>query len=243
MDMLSGNESAFTRWSAGFVNSLGPLSGQRGEWSRIFSEGFMEVNDDFLSVIANRNRFAMELDPSNRAPYVYSPVTGQKANGYGLLQRVWNAYFPLKIHPEQSPEEKFLQDIEYDYNTTFKTKNGIRLTATERSELFRLMGERGYFKDAITEIMRDAGDWNSIVRLRNLRRQGKTSEEVSLDQWNNIHIRLNEARRTAEEFAYQDMDRDMYAEIETRQIRENLRQEASSRGEFLDIDESLNIRN
>ena len=105
------------------------------------------------------------------------------------------------------------------------------------------MGERGYFKDAITEIMRDAGDWNSIVRLRNLRRQGKTSEEVSLDQWNNIHIRLNEARRTAEEFAYQDMDRDMYAEIETRQIRENLRQEASSRGEFLDIDESLNIRN
>ena len=243
MDMLSGNEGAFTRWSAGFVNSLGPLAGQRGEWSRIFSEGFMEVNDDFLSVIANRNRFAMELDPSNRAPYVYSPVTGEKANGYGLLQRVWNAYSPLKIHAEQSPEEKFLEDIEYDYNTTFKTKNGIRLTATERSELFRLMGERQYFKKSIAAIMRDAGDWNSIVRLRNLRRQGKTSDEVSLDQWNNIHVRLNQARRTAEEFAFQDMDRNMYAEIEARQIQQNLRQEASSRGQYLDIDESLNIRN
>ena len=58
----------------------------------------METNDDFMSAIGNRNRFLMELDPDNRAPYVYSPVTGKKANGYGLLQRAWNAYSPFKIH-------------------------------------------------------------------------------------------------------------------------------------------------
>ena len=242
MDMLSGNEGSFTRWSGGFVNSLGPLSGQRGEWSRIFSQGLMEVNDDFLSVIGNRNRFTMELDPDNRAPYVYSPVTGEKANGYGLLQRIWNAYSPLKVHSEQSPEEKFLEEIEYDYNTTFKTKNGIRLLASERSELFRLMGMQGNFRKSVREIMRDAGDWNSIARMRELRRQGKTSEEVSLDKWNNIHIRLNQARRDAEEFAYQEMDADMYAEIEARQIQQQLREEASVQGEFADIDENLNIR-
>ena len=242
MDMLSGNEGAFTRWAGGFTNSLGPLAGQRGEWSRIFSQGLMETNDDFLSVIGNRNRFTMELDPANRAPYVYSPVTGEKANGYGLLQRVWNAYSPLKIHAEQSPEEKFLEEIEYDYNTTFKTKNGVRLLASERSELFRLMGTQGNFRRAIKEIMRDAGDWNSIARMRELRRQGKTSEEVSLDQWNNIHIRLNQARRDAEEFAYQEMDADMYAEIEARQIQQQLREEASTQGKYLNIDENLNIR-
>ena len=243
MDMLSGNEAAFTRWAGGFANSLGPLSGQRGEWSRAFSQGLMETNDDFLSVIANRNRFTMELDPANRAPYVYSPVTGKKANGYGLLQRVWNAYSPLKVHPEQSPEEKFLEEIEYDYNTTFKTKNGVRLLASERSELFRIMGEQEHFKKSIAEIMRDAGDWNSIARMRELRRQGKTSEEVSLDAWNNIHIRLNQARRDAEEFAYQEMDEDMYAAIEARQLQKLMREEASAQGEYLDIDESLNIRN
>ena len=243
MDMLSGNPGAGQRWAAGFTNSLGPLAGQRGEWSRIFSQGLMETNDDFLSAIGNRNRFLIEFDPSNRAPYVYSPVTGKKANGYGLMQRAWNALSPLKVHPEQSDEEKFLQDIEYDYNTTFKTKDGVKLTATERSELFRLMGEQGHFQRSIKEIMRDAGDWNSIVRMRNLRRQGKTSEEVSLKEWDFLHIRLNQARRDAENFAYQEMDADMFAAIEMRQIQEQLRQEASSQGEFLDIDESLNIRN
>ena len=47
-----------------------------------------------ICLIANRNRFLIELDPANRAPYVYSPVTGKKANGYGLLQRAWNAMSP-----------------------------------------------------------------------------------------------------------------------------------------------------
>ena len=243
MDMLSGNAGAGQRWAAGFVNSLGPLAGQRGEWSRIFSQGLMETNDDFMSAIANRNRFLIELDPANRAPYVYSPVTGKKANGYGLLQRAWNAMSPLKIHPEQSPEEKFLQDIEYSYNTTFKTKDGVKLLADERSELFRVMGEQGHFQRAIAEIMRDAGDWNSIVRMRNLRRQGKTSDEVSLKQWDFLHVRLNQARRDAEAFAYQEMDADMFAAIEARQIQKQMREQAAGRGEYLDIDESLNIRN
>ena len=63
-----------------------------------------------------------------------------------------------------------------------KLKNGVKLLADERSELFRVMGEQGHFRRSIKEIMRDAGDWNSIVRMRNLRRQGKTSEEVSLKQ-------------------------------------------------------------
>ena len=240
MDMLSGNPGAGQRWAAGFTNSLGPLAGQRGEWSRIFSQGLMETNDDFLSAIANRNRFLIEFDPANRAPYVYSPVTGKKANGYGLMQRAWNALSPLKIHAEQSPEEKFLQDIEYDYNTTFKTKNGVKLTATERSELFRIMGEQDNFRRSINEIMRDAGDWNSIARMRNLRRQGKTSEEVSLKQWDHLHIRLNQARRVAEALAYQEMDSDMFAAIEARQIQQERRQQAS--GEGAALEEPLNIR-
>ena len=105
------------------------------------------------------------------------------------------------------------------------------------------MGEQGYFRRAIAEIMRDAGDWNSIVRMRNLRRQGKTSEEVSLKQWDFLHVRLNQARREAEALAYQEMDADMFAAIEARQIQKQMREQAAGRGEYLDIDESLNIRN
>ena len=242
LDILSGNEGAMTRWSAGFINSLGPLASQRGEWSRILSEGLLEVENDFMSQLENRNRFAGELDPSNRQPYIYSPVTGEKPNGYSFLQRVWNAYSPIKVHPEQSPEEKFLQEMEFDINTNFRSKDGVKLTAPERSELFRLMGERGFFKEAIQEIMRDAGSWKSIEKLRELRNQGYKSDEVSLKKWHDLHARLSEARRAAEDFAFADMDADMYAALELRQVQKQLTEEANIAGETFD-DSILNIRN
>jgi hypothetical protein len=232
LDIVSGNEGALTRWSAGFVNSLGPLASQRAEWSRIFSEGLQEVDNEFFSLLSNRNSY---LDPSNRHPYIYSPVTGEKPNGYGLLQRVWNAYSPIKVHPEQSPEEKFLQDMEFDINTTFRTKDGIKLEAAERSELFRLMGTGGHFKTAIQEIMRDAGDWESIAKLRDMRRQGLTSDDVSIKRWHDIHSRLSEARRAAEEIAYADMSAQMFGQIEKRQIEQDLTEEANIVGETLSI--------
>ena len=234
MDMLSGNEGAMTRWGAGFVNSLGPLAGQRAEWGRIFSQGLLEVDNEFFSVLGNRNKFLPTSNPDNRAPYVYSPVTGKKANGYGFLQRVWNAYSPLQVHSGQSPEEKFLEEFEFDVNTTFRTKNGVRLTANERSALFKMMGEQGHFRRSINEIMGDAGDWQSIARLRRMRRLGVPSDEASLRKWDQIHIRLSQARRDAEEFAYAEMDRDMYAEIERRQIEQQLIEEANVAGETLD---------
>lgn len=242
LDILSGNEGAMTRWSAGFINSLGPLASQRGEWSRILSEGLKEVESDFMSQLENRNRFAGELDSSNRQPYIYSPVTGKKPNGYSFLQRVWNAYSPIKIHPEQSPEEKFLQEMEFDVNTNFRSKDGVKLTAPERSELFRLMGERGFFKKAIQEIMRDAGNWKSIEKLREMRNQGYKSDEVSLKKWHDLHARLSEARRAAEDFAFADMDADMYAALELRQVQKQLTEEANIVGEAFD-DSILNIRN
>jgi len=241
MDMVSGNEGAMSRWGAGFINSLGPLSSLRGEWSRIFSEGLQEVEQDLMSQLQNRNRFVGALDPTNREPYIYSPVTGKKPNGYGIMQRLWNAYSPIKVHPDQSPEEKFLQEIEFDVNTTFRTKDGVKLLPAERSELFRLMGERGFFREAIAEIMRDAGNWKSIEKLRQLRSQGYKSDEVSLKKWHDIHARLSEARRAAEDIAYAEMDADMYAAIELRQVEKDLTAQANIAGETLNL-ESIQIR-
>ena len=234
MDITSGNGAAISRWTAGFVNSLGPLSTLRGDFSRILSEGLQEVESDFMSQIENRNRFVGALFDSNRQPFIYSPVTGKKPNGYGFMQRLWNAYSPIQVHPEQSPEEKFLQEMEFDVNTTFRSKDGVRLLPKERSELFRLMGEREFFKDAIKEIMRDAGDWKSIQELRELRNKGYKSDEVSLKKWHDIHARLSEARRAAEDIAYAEMSADMYTAIELRQAQQDLMEEYSTAGEIFD---------
>jgi len=76
--------------------------------------------------------------------------------------------------------------------------------------------------------------------MRKMRRVGVPSEEADLRKWDQIHIRLSQARRDAEEFAYAEMDQDMYAEIERRQIEKQLVEEANIAGESLDP--TLSIR-
>ena len=222
------------RWAAGFLNSMGPLAGQRNEWNKLFTDGLIETENELLSLIGNKNRFASVLDPANRLPYIYSPVTGKKTNDYSFLQRVWNAYSPLKVHAQQSEEEAFLQAIEYDMTTTFRTKDGVRLLTNERSELFRLMGESDQFRRSIREVMRNAGDWKSIARLKALRREGRTSEEVPLDKWEHLHVRLRKAQKAAEKAAYAKMDSDMYAAIEMRRVEQQLRDQAAEQGKVFD---------
>ena len=85
------------------------------------------VDQDLASQLGNRNRFAEGILPQTAAPSVYSPVTGKKANSYGFLQRAWNAYSAIPIHAESSPEEEFLNQVEYDVSTTFKTKEGVKV--------------------------------------------------------------------------------------------------------------------
>ena len=146
----------------------------------------------------------------------------------------------LSFVAKQTPEEKFLEEIEFDMNTTFRTKDGVKLLPAERSELFRLMGEQGFFRAAIKDIMKDAGDWNTISRLRQERLKGLTSDQASLQKWDDIHVRLSEARRAAEEVAYSEMDADMFAAIQMRQTEKELTDEANRYGKTLD--ETLSIR-
>ena len=240
VEAASGDVSAMTRWGAGFVNSLGPMSGQRAEWGRVFSKGLQVVDNDLVSMLNNRNRFAGELDPANRAPYIYSPVTGKTTNDFTFLQRLWNATGVMKVGASQSPEEKFLQDIEFDLNTTFRTKDGVKLLPAERSELFRLMGERGVFRAGIKDVMRDAGNFNAIAELKEKRAMGYNADEASLAKWYNIHSRLNDVRSAAEEVAFNEMDSDMFAAIQLRQTQKQLSEEANRSGNV--IDETLSIR-
>jgi hypothetical protein len=127
LEMLSGNDGARNRWAAGFVNGLGPLAGQRGEWSKVFTDGLRIVNNDMLAYVGNRNRFAEGILGTTAAPVIYSPVSGKKVNGYGFMQRAWNAYTAIPIHDGQSPEEAFLHQVEYDVSTTFKTNDGVKI--------------------------------------------------------------------------------------------------------------------
>jgi len=242
VEMFSGNSFAFDRFAAGHLNALGPLAGLRNEMGRTLDGGLKIVEEGILAQIANRNQLGGVMDPANRLPYLYSPVTGKIPNKYTLLQRLWNAYSPIKVHPEQSPEEKFLQDIEFDISSSFKKRDGIELNPKERSELFRLMGEQEYFKKRIKSVMNTAEARNTIKELQEARRRGVGSEQVQLKHYDNIHYMLGQAVRDAEQQAYNELDADIKLSIEARILAAQQEETRSRMGIIPDVESTVSIR-
>jgi len=238
LEMLSGNEGARNRFAAGFVNGLGPLAGQRGEWSRVFTDGLRIVENDFYAYLGNQNRFAEGILGITAAPVIHSPVSGKKANSYGFLQRVWNAYTAIPIHAESSPEEEFLNHVEYDVSTTFKTKEGVKVPPAIQSELFRIMGEDEIFKRGIGEVMRSVKDWESLKSFEEMRDKG---QDVDIKKWHNIHTRLRRAQQVAEQSAYRRLNPELQQQLITAQVEKIEKERANQLGQ--PINESLNIRN
>ena len=241
VELAAGNGFEASRFSAGMINSLGPLGGLRNEMGRVLDGGLKIIDEDIKAHMANRNQIVGVLDPANRLPYIYSPVTGKIPNKYNLATRVWNSYSPIKVYPGQSPEEKFLQDIEFDISTTFKKRKGVKLLPAERSELFRLMGERGYFRERIAAIMRSAKARNTIERLREARKAGVSSEETSLDDFDLVHYDLGVALREAEQRAFEELDSDMRIAIEARRQAALAAKAAAEGGRIPALEEAQNM--
>ena len=241
VDLLAGKN--VERFAAGQLNALGPLSGLRNEMGKVIDGGLRIVEQDLLSQLSNKNQLVGVMDPVNRLPELYSPVSGKIPNKYTFLQRLWNSVSPIKVHPAQTPEEKFLDDIEFDISTTFKTYKGIKLSPKERSELFRLMGEREYFRDQINQIRKTAKARRTIERLREARLMGKTSDQLDIENFDLIHYQLGIAKRNAETFAYADLNSDMRTAIEARILAKRDQTQKERMGIIEDLSPSLNSRN
>jgi len=242
VEILSKNPAAFNRFAAGHLNALGPLAGLRNEMGRTLDGGLKIVEEGILSQIANRNQLVGIMDPVNRLPYLYNPVTGKVPNKYTLLQRAVNAVSPIKIYPGQSPEEKFLEEIEFDLTSAFKKQDGVELDSKERSELFRLMGEQEYFKKRVRNIMNTAKARNTINEIKEARLRGVRSDEVSLKHYDNIHYELGVAKREAEQQAFTELNADMKLAIQARQLAAQQQETQSRMGIIPDIQSTADLQ-
>ena len=242
VETLSGNQYAASTFAAGQINSLGPLGGLRNEFGKILDGGLKEINGDIINHLRNRNQLLGIIDPANRLPTVISPVTGEAPNKYTMLQRIYNSYSPLKIHPAMSKEEQFLYDIEYDVSSAFKKRNGVDLINTERAELSSLMGKRGYFKEQIKNIMRTADARNTINELQEARRRGIKSDQVPIGKYDQIHMMLDAALKNAEELAFSELESPVRLSIEQRIMEKQMTDQRAEQGLMPGIDSTLNIR-
>ena len=230
VEVASGNEYAANRWLAGQANSLAPLAGARNEVGRILDGGLKDFNNNIIEQLANRNQMIGLIDQTNRLPTVISPVSGEAPNKYSMLQRIYNTYSPLKIHPAMSKEEKFLYDIEYDVSSAFKKREGVDLMADERNSLNAEMGKMGFFRKEINRIAKTAEARNTINELKTMRRQFIGSDEVPVGKYDQIHMMLREAQKNAEELAYNNLDAEVRNAIDQRIMIKKMNDQRAEQG-------------
>jgi hypothetical protein len=147
-----------------------------------------------------------------------------------MLQRIWNAGSPIKIHPAMTKEEKFLYDIEYDVSSAFKKREGVDLIATERNALNAEMGRMDFFRKAIARIAKTAEARNTINELKTMRRKFVGSQDVPIGKYDQIHMMLREAQKDAEELAFKNLEPEMRNAIEQRIMVKKINDQRAEQG-------------
>ena len=223
-DILHGNPAAGMKWAATSISGLAPMSGLRGDLSRLLAPQMRELEVELFDYIRNRNNWIDLVDPNGRLPNKYHWIDGTVINGdMSMWARVINAFSPITVHDDMSDEAKFLMDIEYDSRPTFiKNEHGIEYTAQERSELYSIMGQQGYFKQLLTPIMKSAEAREFVKTMREARRKGTDSKSVPLEKFQLLFDRIDDALRSAKGRAEASMPNAEELQLRGQQLQENL---------------------
>ena len=195
-DVLQGNPSAVSRWTASFGSGLLPYSGLRNEFSRLLTPQLKETEQEFQQLFFNRNPVL-----KSQLPNAYDWMDGGKIREpENFFTRAWNAYSPVfKVGDEMSPEKEFLVEIEFDGRPQLnKNGNGVEYTPEERSQVTQLMGEDGYFKEQVNKIMKSAEG----KEFRKLYKQmNKTGAVIDREKFGLLQTQVNDALRKAQLYA------------------------------------------
>jgi len=227
-DVLTGNPAAMSRWASNFASSLVPLSGFRNELGKVIAPQLREVDQEFFQLLRNRNKFLDVVDPKGALPNAYDWIDGEPI-GFteNFFTRGWNAIMPMKVSDSITAERQFLIDIEFDSRPSFQTNGkGVQYTPQERSELFNIMGQQGYFKSQIQRIMKSkpAKEWRKA-----LNQQRQSGRPVKSELWDNLYNELDRALRNAKKLAERELSN--YQEIRRRQFEAKAGNIQQRRGE------------
>jgi hypothetical protein len=179
-----------------------------------------ELEMEMSQLIANRNPLLKGMLPDT-----YDYIDGGLVGVPGNWTRVWNTFSPWKVHDDISDEKQFLVDVEFDARPVLSTDGaGVKLTPEQRSDIQRIMGERGYYKREIQRIM-NSTDGQAFRRA--FREAQAANKDVDLADFKQLHMKLNRALRTAMRFAINKSDHS--ADIRALQFNQNQTKRAAQR--------------
>ena len=191
-DVIRGDVGAINRWTSSFASSATmPGSSLMAEFGRLMMPAKKELENNFYDLLANRNP-VLKASLPDKYDWIDGGLVGEPSN---FWTRVWNTYFPWKVSDAITPEKQFLIDIEYDGRPTLRTNGrGVDYTNEERSEVMNIMGEQGYFRDAIRQVM-------SFQDAKEFRKEFKRARDMNaapnLEDFKQIHYYLDSALRSS----------------------------------------------
>lgn len=233
--ILAGNAADINRFAATFSSTLIPGSGFRSEQARLW-HGFKEYDQELYSLLANRNPIAKGTLATKKSWYDGKEV-GMPSNP---LVHIWNTFTPIgKTRENIGKGEKFLSDIEFDVRPYMKTNGkGIRYSPDQREAVFEKIGEMGYFRNEVEQIMKKV----SAKEFRQIYRNQQAISSLPVDRKNtaNVFKLLSTALLDAKRLAEGHLSDDMKLDIKIKEYQKN----ASKRAQQLnDLETLLKLEN
>tara|TARA_B100000287_G_scaffold425097_1_gene470871 strand:- start:3229 stop:7236 length:4008 start_codon:yes stop_codon:yes gene_type:complete len=228
-DVLQGNGAAATRFLTNFGNNLVPLGSARNELGKILYPQLRQIRSELDDALRNRNAWLDAFDPERALPSVVDPIDGKEiGNEDNWFIRVWNRT-PFKVHSQPSKESQFLIDIEFNSNPTMRlSQRGALLENHEVTAINSKMGEQGYYKNEIREIMKDAAKltytgpdgvtYKGFINIIQAQRRGLIPSDI-LDtaKFARIYSRITVAYAAAKRYAEDSLDEPMRSGIRERE--------------------------
>tara|TARA_A100001201_G_scaffold117512_1_gene101112 strand:- start:2366 stop:6403 length:4038 start_codon:yes stop_codon:yes gene_type:complete len=240
MAAATGDPSTLTRIAARELTT--PFApGLRSQMTRIFSPYVREFERDLEGYMMNNFRAVSDL------PLAYNPIEGGVVNPHPptWFERAINEVSAVKVSTAPSEVIQYLSDMEISYYPEIETILGTKSEPVDRSEIDRILGEKGDLKRRLKSIMKQhpADQFKEDIRDAR-RRAGQKRDEgeefihVSEKDFRQVHAKIRKAFRDSIDEAVYALNQEQKLNIIKRARDESLQKDLVQSG-VTDITELL----
>ena len=169
VDMLTGDPTAFQRYLAMQVDqTVIPFRGIRSILNNAVSPALRDVNNDFVSYMANANKFIMPTGEDAMLPELLDVFTGKPIKAYEKMTQAGNALLPtFKVNGDMEPWRQWLLSTGWDGMTRLRKNKYTKqpLSAHDRHFINNWIGKHGNLKGQIIHMMTENdGYWQKKMQ-------------------------------------------------------------------------------
>ncbi len=240
ISMLSGDESAWSRFMASNADSLIPYAGARSLLSKAITPQLKDVENDFLSYIANRNRFLPAA--SQGLEDMLDVYTGEPVKYFEPMTAAMNAFLPFfKSNGGMEPWRQWLISTGWDNLQTVRTNPNSKepITPKQRQWVNNWVAQNVDLKGSIEKMMNQPNKyWDKEIKLyvkqRGLQKQSEypIKKLIVHRELDRLHTEaFNQAWAAYEQSNSIDAHIGALKDLRNRQLEAGAQFEASSRAQ------------